>query len=473
MRAGDPDAFGQLYDEWFDRVHDLAFRIVFDTEVAAEVAQDAFLSAWRNLDSLADPYAFGGWLLRIARNGALNRKRKEQRSRPVDETRLAVIEGTQTRPEDRLRNIDDPEQVAEDREVVALLWDAAGALGDRDREVLDLQLRHGLTPNEIAEVVGINRNAANQLVHRVRQRLGTAVGAHVLWRAGEPSCDALRAELLASRVETFDSAVVRIVDRHAQTCAECNTRRDSHLSPAALFAAVPIISLPALKAKVAAALATDGVPMQGSMAGVAGAEKPAGHAWRGRWRRIAIGGAAAAAIVVGATWIGATTLDDNTAEFASETIPDDASSPTTTASPTTTVTPTTAAPLPTSPVGPAPSGTAPVIVAPPTAPPTVGTTTAPPAPTPAFTITPAQVAWTPSGYPRPIAQWNVTGAAAVTVTGPGFTATSPRGNVPICPGATNAAGFCAAPRGVYTYALQAKDAGGKVVGQRLATLTIS
>src|SRR4051794_6948191 len=64
-RSGSDRAFGQLYDAWFDRVFDLTNRIVRDREVALEVTQDAFLLAWRNLATLADAGAFGGWLLRI------------------------------------------------------------------------------------------------------------------------------------------------------------------------------------------------------------------------------------------------------------------------------------------------------------------------------------------------------------------------------------------------------------------------
>ena len=48
------------------------------------------------------------------------------------------------------------------------MWGAAEALGERDSEVLDLTLRLGMTPAEIADVVGTNRNAANQMVHRAR-----------------------------------------------------------------------------------------------------------------------------------------------------------------------------------------------------------------------------------------------------------------------------------------------------------------
>ena len=54
IRNGDPDAFGRLYDDWFDRVHDLAGRIVNDDDAAADIAQAAFVQAWRNLDSLQD-----------------------------------------------------------------------------------------------------------------------------------------------------------------------------------------------------------------------------------------------------------------------------------------------------------------------------------------------------------------------------------------------------------------------------------
>ena len=72
LRAGDQDAFGRLFDRWYDRVHELARRITRDDGLAADVAQDAFLAAWQRLDRLEDPAAFGGWLLRIARNRALD-----------------------------------------------------------------------------------------------------------------------------------------------------------------------------------------------------------------------------------------------------------------------------------------------------------------------------------------------------------------------------------------------------------------
>jgi len=274
VRAGDERAFGWIYDAWFDRVFDLSMRILRNRDAALEVTQDTFLSAWRNLDSLSDPRAFGGWLLRIARNGSLNRQEKEQRSVAMDDQEFAVMESvgasTAGSPagfalEDRLASSHDPARVAEDNEMQQLVWQAASALGERDTEVLDLQLRQGLTPAELGDVLGINRNAANQLVHRVRKRFEVALKARLLWRGSRPACDDLQALLVSAGVESFSAEAVKIADKHAPTCEECSARRESRLSPAAMFAAVPLMAVPVLlKTQTAYALEGAGVPMSGS-----------------------------------------------------------------------------------------------------------------------------------------------------------------------------------------------------------------
>jgi RNA polymerase sigma factor (sigma-70 family) len=272
-RAGDERAFGELYDAWFDRVHDLALRLVGDPARAADIAQEAFLSAWQRIDSLEDPAAFGGWLLRIGRNRALNVLDKERRATVVDDLAFRAIEaeGSPVNAPDGFRvagvlaDEDDPARAVGDQEVVELLWAAADALGERDRTVLHLQLRHGFLPAEIGEIVGVNRNAANQLVHRVKQRLAGAVSARLLWRGEAPTCARLLAELETAGVAAFDQQAVTIANRHAEDCDECGDRQRIGLRPAALFGAVPIAIAPVvLKQEAAAALESAGVPMSGS-----------------------------------------------------------------------------------------------------------------------------------------------------------------------------------------------------------------
>jgi RNA polymerase sigma factor (sigma-70 family) len=501
-RAGDGAAFGKLYDRWFDRVHDLAYRILRDTEAAADVAQDAFLAAYRNLDNLQDTNAFGGWLLRIARNGALNRKRKDERAQPVDEARLAVIERVQARPEDQLASLDDPARVAEDAELAALLWESADALGERDREIIDLQLRHGLAPAEIADVVGLNRNAANQLVHRVRQRLAGAVEARVLWRGGAPSCAQLRAELEAAEVDAFGPDAVRLAVKHVAACARCEERKRTKLSPAAMFSALPIMVIPALKAKAAAALAAAGVPMDGSSFGPPhGTDGPHDDAGsrrlRPRRRRALMAGGALAVVVIAAVVaIGASTLGDGTAphevelaaadEPTSTVAPTDGSTaaPTTAAPATITAAPTTAARIATPPttrragganttVAPVPTTTPPTTAAPTTTAPAPTTTTTPPPVTMGISINPKSMTQSYGMKGAPVLSWGVTNAAAVRLVGPNVDLTTMSGSLRLCPHVPSASNICDAPPGNYTYTLEAKSANGTLLGSRSATLTIS
>jgi hypothetical protein len=155
--------------------------------------------------------------------------------------------------------------VAERNELQELVWSAVAALPERDAEVLDLQLRYGMSPAEIGEIIGVNRNAANQLVHRVRGRFETAVRARVLWRGDRPECDDLATLLAASGVGHFGADAVKVADRHAATCDRCTEKRELRLRPAALFASVPVVAAPfVFKQQVAGAMEAAGVPMQGS-----------------------------------------------------------------------------------------------------------------------------------------------------------------------------------------------------------------
>ena len=275
--AGDDAAFGRLYDEWFDRVFDAAAWVVRDRAAAADIAQDAFLRAWRSIGSLRDPELFGGWLLRIARNAALNHVRREARAGAVDSEGLEMIEragsASPTAPagfgvEERVGRAEDPATAVEDAELVGLVQESVEALDGRDAEVLHLGLRYGLTPAEIGEAVGLNRNAANQAVHRARRHLRTAIEARVLWHGGAPRCDRLAAVLNDAGVDRFDARAIDVVSTHAADCDICAEHRRLRLEPAALFGAVPLVSAPALlKSKVALALSDAGVPMTGSSSG--------------------------------------------------------------------------------------------------------------------------------------------------------------------------------------------------------------
>jgi hypothetical protein len=82
-KAGDQQAFADLYTRWFDPVYDFAARMMRNRDEAADVAQDTFLRAMNALGGLQKGASFKSWIFTIARNTALNRIQKSGRTRPL------------------------------------------------------------------------------------------------------------------------------------------------------------------------------------------------------------------------------------------------------------------------------------------------------------------------------------------------------------------------------------------------------
>ena len=81
-REGDLDSFNALVEMYQSQVFAVALRMVRDAALAEDLAQDAFISAYRNLNQYSGG-SFKSWLMRIVRNATLDSLRKTQR-RPTD-----------------------------------------------------------------------------------------------------------------------------------------------------------------------------------------------------------------------------------------------------------------------------------------------------------------------------------------------------------------------------------------------------
>lgn len=273
VRDGDATAFAELFERWYDRVYDVARNIVRRPELAADVAQDALVAAWQQVDRLDDVNAFGGWLLRITRHKALDALRRETRATATD-TEIVGALGDQGAPNPAgTVATGDPVTAAEAADTAALVWAAAAALGPRDASLLDLHLRHGLTPAELAVDLEVEPNHAHQLVFRLRKRLEDAIGSFLLWRGGRPACVALAAA--TGPTTAFDERTAGIIRRHERGCEACRGERGERTRPAALFAATPIVAAPLVfRTRAAHALAAEGVPVRTKPAALEPAPSP-------------------------------------------------------------------------------------------------------------------------------------------------------------------------------------------------------
>jgi hypothetical protein len=116
--------------------------------------------------------------------------------------------------------------------------------------------------------LGVAPNDAHQLVLRLCQRLADALGSFSLWRGGRPACAGLAATPGATAA--FDARTAGLIRRHERTCAACQSERRRQTDPIKRFAVVPLALVPlALRARSAAGLAADGVPVPAELASMA------------------------------------------------------------------------------------------------------------------------------------------------------------------------------------------------------------
>lgn len=228
--GGSDAAFDALYRRYAAPIHDFLRWTVRDGDVAQDLLQSTFLSAYERRATLRDPAAVRGWLYRIAHNLAMNHLTRTKPAEPLD----ADAPFASASP--------GPSEVVATDETVELVWDAAASLEPRQFAVLDLSLRKGLSSSEIAGVLGLDAAAASLAVHRAREALGNAVRFLVVARR-RGHCDRL-AELVPEGVRRLTPEQRASVDRHVRRCTDCQRMATVLTAPGELFAAVPIAVLP-------------------------------------------------------------------------------------------------------------------------------------------------------------------------------------------------------------------------------------
>ncbi len=153
-REGDDDALRLLYLLYADNVYGYVLAIVRDEHDAEDITSEVFSRLPRALTRYqAGATPFSAWLLRVARNAALDHLRA-QRSVPRAEVYAVTDEAEQP-----------------GRERLADLRAALAALPADQRQVMLLRLVAGMTPNEVADQLGRSVDAVHALQHRARRKL--------------------------------------------------------------------------------------------------------------------------------------------------------------------------------------------------------------------------------------------------------------------------------------------------------------
>lgn len=172
-KGGDERAFTDLIRRHEKRIYNLAYRMLQNTEDAADVLQETFLRAFRHLKKFKEKASFYTWLYRIAINVSLRKLKKKKREEgkvsidDIGESKLASRSGGGNG-----REISDYEFSLEaemkKRRVVELVQNALAEVPPEWRSVVILRDMEGLSNEEVADVLKISIPAVKSRLHRGR-----------------------------------------------------------------------------------------------------------------------------------------------------------------------------------------------------------------------------------------------------------------------------------------------------------------
>ena len=163
VSASDKSApeFEQRLRECHRVVYQVAFGVLRDRADAEEIAQDAFLRAYRKLSSLREPQKFRSWVARVSFRLALNRRRATARSRRRDTSWLEMSPPS----------TGDVETIVAGREFQLRLQQEIDRLPKKLRAVLLLSAVQELNTRDIAAVLGIPEGTVRSRLHLARKEL--------------------------------------------------------------------------------------------------------------------------------------------------------------------------------------------------------------------------------------------------------------------------------------------------------------
>ena len=176
VRRRDQAAMATLYDRYARPVYSVALRVVREPRAAEDVVQDAFLTVWRRPDAyLPERGAFGPWILRVARNRAIDLLRRGARERfEPDDDAVGFVERV-VDPEP------DPGEQVWAETVARRVRAALGDLTPPQREVIELAYFGGLTQREMAARLAIPLGTVKTRVRTALRRLAEILEEAEAW----------------------------------------------------------------------------------------------------------------------------------------------------------------------------------------------------------------------------------------------------------------------------------------------------
>ena len=173
VQKGDSRAFDMLVLKYQHKIMGLISRYVHDSHEVQDVAQEAFIKAYRALPRFRGDSAFYTWLYRIAINTAKNHLVSRSRRPPGSDVEVEDAEHFEAGG--ALRDIETPETALFGAELKAVIEDAIADLPDDLRAAVTLREFDGLSYEDIAEVMDCPVGTVRSRIFRAREAIDAKV----------------------------------------------------------------------------------------------------------------------------------------------------------------------------------------------------------------------------------------------------------------------------------------------------------
>ncbi len=221
--AGDRAALAAIYNRYASPLHAYCAGMLRDRHAASDCVQEVFCIATTELPKLRNADKLRPWLYAIARRSALRALSERRREAAFDE----LPDNAATGP--------GPFTLTAQNELRQLIAHAAAGLSERDRHVLELAYRRGMTGTELAQTLGISYDSTKKLLLRLRDTVERSLGALLVARhARDTGCPQLAADL-SGWDEQFSVLMRKRIARHIESCSACDDYRRRVLNAVALL----------------------------------------------------------------------------------------------------------------------------------------------------------------------------------------------------------------------------------------------
>ena len=166
VKKGDKKAYEVLVLQYQDRLVFSVYKFLKDYELAQDIAQEAFVKAFKNIEKFRGDSSFYTWIYRIAINTAKNLLSSKGRSSEVYDDEIMELKLSESAV-----TTENPENILEAEELRSKMMDAIQSLPDDIRTTLSLREFDGLSYEEIAKVQNCPIGTVRSRIHKGREIL--------------------------------------------------------------------------------------------------------------------------------------------------------------------------------------------------------------------------------------------------------------------------------------------------------------